>query len=172
MPRRARIIVITGPGKGKTTSAMGVVLRCLACGKSILLARFTKVANSGELDILRDLPGLDIMSGAYGMTPPKEHPDYPKHAAAARELFAKTCSVAPQYDALVLDEICGVTEKGMVTEEDVVRFLSNLRSDQTVVLTGRGAGLGLIAVADTVSEVQDVKHGFRKGIVAQEGVEF
>ncbi len=172
MAARARIILITGPGKGKTTSAMGVVLRCLACGKSILLVRFTKVLNSGELDILRDLPGLDILSGVYGMPPPKEHPDYPKHAAAAKELFAKTRAAAARYDAVVLDEICGATDKGMIPEEEVVQFLRQLRPDQTVVLTGRGAGLGLIAAADTVSHVQDLKHGFRKGISAQEGVEF
>ncbi len=172
MPEKARIILITGPGKGKTTSAMGVVLRCLAGGKRILLTRFTKAANSGELDILRDLPGLDILSGSYGMTPSPNHPDFPQHAAAARELFAKTRAVAGEYGALILDEICGVTARGMVAEEEVVAFLRGLHPGQTAVLTGRGAGLGLIAMADTVSEVLDLKHGYRRGITAQEGVEF
>ncbi len=171
MNNRARILVITGPGKGKTTAALGIVLRSLGHGKKTLLTRFTKAAPSGELDILSKLPGLTILSGDCGMTPPREHPDYPRHAAAAQFLFAKTRAAAADYECIVMDEICGAVGKDLLREDEVVAFLDTLSPDQIAVLTGRGAGLRLIAAADTVSEISCLKHGYWRGFQAQEGVE-
>lgn len=171
-PERARILVITGPGKGKTTAALGVLIRSLAYGRRALLTRFTKARHSGELDILNAFPNLTVLSGRYGMTPPAESPEFPKHAAAALELFERTREMAPDRDVLVMDEICGVVARNMVPEDAVVAFLAGLRGDQTAVLTGRGATPALIAAADTVSEILSLKHGFQHGIAAQEGVEF
>ena len=168
---RARILVITGPGKGKTTAALGMIVRSLAYGKRILLVRFTKARHSGELDIFQAYPQIAVYSGEYGMTPSLTHPDYPLHVAAARSLFETAKTEAPGFDAIFLDEICGVTARGMVDESEVAAFLASLRSDQTAVLTGRGAGLGLLAIADTVSDISCVKHGYMRGIDAQEGVE-
>lgn len=169
---RARVLVVTGPGKGKTTSAMGVVLRSLGHGKKVLLARFAKTSRSGELEILSRLEGLAILAGDRGMTPPRTHPDYPKHVAAARDLFARTREAAPGYDLLVLDEICGITSRNMLAEDEVTAFLAGLRPDQAAVLTGRGAGLKLLAAADTVSEIGCLKHCYACGVKAQEGMEF
>ncbi len=168
---RARILIVTGPGKGKTTAALGIVLRGLATGGKVLLARFTKAAHSGELDILGSLPGMTILSSSRGMTPPAGHPDYPRHVAAARDLFERTRAAAPDHRFIVLDEICGVVARGMLAEDEVAAFLAGLRGDQTAVLTGRGAGPGLIAIADTVSEILCLKHGYARGIEAQRGVE-
>ena len=170
--KRARILVITGPGKGKTTAALGMVIRCVSYGKTVLLARFAKAAHSGELDVLATLPGVAIAGGGLGMTPPPGHPHFPDHVAAARTLFETIKAEAPRFDAIVMDEICGMTSRGMVDEEDVAAFLKALRPDQIAVLTGRGAGLKLIAAADTVSLIESVKHGYQRGISAQKGVEF
>ena len=172
MQTRARILVITGPGKGKTTSAMGIILRSLAHGRRTLLARFAKTFHSGELAVLENMPGLTILAGDRGMTPPPSHPDYPLHVAAARELFSRVAERAGDADTIVLDEICGITSRGMIDEAEVVAFLKGLRPGQAAVLTGRGAGLDLLAAADTVSEVQNLKHGYARGIAAQPGVEF
>ncbi len=171
MTDKARILVVTGPGKGKTTSALGVVLRCAARGKKTLLVRFTKAQFSGELAILSSFPGVTIVSGEYGMTPRPDHPEYPKHVAAARALFAQTVRQAHEYDAIIMDELCGVVARDMVHENEVVEFLHSLRPDQIAMLTGRGASLGLIAIADTVSTIECTKHGYTHGIHAQEGVE-
>lgn len=172
MTERARILLLTGSGKGKTTAAMGVLLRSLAAGKKALLVRFAKARRSGELDILESMPGMTVKHSARGMTPPPEHPDFALHVAEAVRLFAETENEAENFDALVLDEICGIVARGMIPEERVVAFLDGLRGEQLAVLTGRGAGAGLIAAADTVSEVLAIKHGYRRGILAQEGVEF
>lgn len=163
---------MTGPGKGKTTAALGVILRSLSYGRTVLLARFAKARHSGELDILGRFPDVRILGGGLGMTPPPDHPDYPKHALAAREQFAEMRRLAGGFDVVVMDEICGMTSRGMLDEAEVVAFLAGLRPDQCAVLTGRGAGNALIAAADTVSEIGCVKHGFTRGISAQEGVEF
>lgn len=172
MSERARILVITGPGKGKTTAALGIALRSLAAGKRVLLTRFAKTRRSGEVDILGGLPGVSILSGSCGMTPPPNHPDFQKHAAEARRLFEETRSRAEEFDLLVMDELCGMTARNMVKEDEAVAFLASLRPDQTAVATGRGAGLKLIAAADTVSEVLSLKHGYAKGVHAQAGVEY
>lgn len=169
--RAARILIFTGPGKGKTTAALGMILRCVACGKKVLLARFTKAAHSGEVGILSNMSGVTVMGGGLGMTPSPNHPDYPVHVAAARDLFEKVRAEASRFDVVVMDEICGVASRGMVGEDEVAAFLKTLRRDQIAVLTGRGAGLKLMAVADTVSEIECVKHGYRRGIQAQKGVE-
>lgn len=171
MPK-ARVVVVTGPGKGKTTGALGMVLRALGHGKRVLLVRFCKAVFSGELAILAELDGVTVHSGPRGMTPPPDHPDFPQHVRCARDLFAQAVLDAPGFDMIVLDEICGAAARGLVDEEDVVRFLEGLRPEQTAVLTGRDAGLRLIAAADTVSDIQCLKHGFRRGITAQEGVEW
>lgn len=169
---RARVLIITGSGKGKTTAATGMILRSLACGKKVLLTRFAKARRSGELDILETLPGLTVLQGEFGMTPPPSSPDFPKHAAGAMELFMKTMEMASEFEVLVLDEICGVTARDMVSEEAVAAFVGGLDGSKTAILTGRGAGDRLIALADTVSEILSLKHGFTRGIAAQKGVEF
>ena len=169
--KKARIIVITGPGKGKTTSALGMILRAHAHGRKILLVRFCKTSFSGELAVLEKMAGVVIRNGTCGMTPPPDSPEYERHARCARDLFAFAKTAAPDFDMVVMDEICGVTARNMVAEREVVDFLSRLRPDQSAILTGRGAGMGLIGVADTVSEIQCVKHGYRRGIGAQEGIE-
>ncbi len=168
---RPRVLVMTGDGKGKTTAALGVILRSLSYGKKVLFVRFAKTRHSGELAILEKLPGMRILSGRVGMTPPAEHPDYPDHAAAANELFREAKRAAPGFDLIVLDEICGLTSRGLLDERAVAAFAAGLRPAQCAVLTGRGAGTALIAVADTVSDIACVKHGYARGIAAQEGVE-
>lgn len=169
---RARILVVTGPGKGKTTAATGTMLRAVAHGKKVLLVRFAKTAHSGEVDILSALPGVTIIMGDHGMTPRPEDPRFPEHVEAARALFERTKASAGDFDMIVLDEICGIVARGMIGEDEVVSFLDSLRPDQTAILTGRGAGRGLIDAADTVSEILNVKHAYDAGITAEPGVEY
>ncbi len=168
---RARIVILTGDGKGKTTSALGMVLRALGHGQRVLLVRFCKTAASGELAVLEALPGIRIAGGDRGMTPPPDHPDFALHAECARKLFACAAAEAAGFDMIVLDEICGVCARGMVGEAEVADFLSALRADQSAVLTGRGAGEILLAAADTVSEIRCVRHGYEQGLPARDGVE-
>ena len=169
--KKARIVILTGEGKGKTTSALGMILRALGYGKKVLLVRFCKTAFSGELAVFEKMDGIAIRNGSRGMTPAREHPDYPRHVECARELFSFAETSASEYDMIVMDEICGVVARNMIDEMEVVAFLSRLRPDQAAILTGRGAGARLVEAADTVSEILCVKHGYQEGIEAQEGIE-
>ncbi len=98
--KKARILVLTGDGKGKTTSALGMLLRALGHGQKALLVRFCKAAPSGELAALARFAEegtLAIRSGDCGMPPQRDHPDFPRHAEAAQRLLATACSAAPEY---------------------------------------------------------------------------
>lgn len=168
---KARIVILTGPGKGKTTSALGMILRALGHGKKVLLVRFCKAAFSGELAVLEAMDGIAVRSGECGMTPPPDHPDYPRHVRCARELFACARAEAEKADLIVLDELCGVAARGMIGDDEIVDFLARLRPEQAAILTGRDAGERLVEAADTVSEILCVKHGYQRGIEAQAGIE-
>lgn len=172
MADKPRILIITGPGKGKTTAALGIILRSLSAGKKVLLTRFCKAAPSGEVAIFSTMDNITMFSGDCGRTPSPEHPDYSRHVRCARDLFEKTLDAAAHYGLIVLDEICGVTSRNMIAEDEVAAFLESLRPDQAAVLTGRGAGEKLIALADTVSEIRSVKHIMDHGVLAQEGIEY
>ena len=163
---------MTGPGKGKTTAALGVILRSLSCGRKTLLARFGKSRNSGELDILAKLPGMEIRNSSLGMAPPPGHPEREHYARAASDLFAAVMENTDRFDTLVLDEACWAVASGLLSEKKVIEWTKALPADRIVVLTGRDATAGLIAVADTVSEVLSLKHGYARGIAAQEGIEY
>ncbi len=172
--RAARILVLTGDGKGKTTSALGMILRALGHGQRVLLARFCKAAPSGELAALAHFTEsglLTVLHGDCGMTPPAEHPDFHRHKEAANALFTGVRAAASGCDLLVLDEVCGAVAKDLLDAEDVVRFLAALRGDQAAVLTGRNACEKILDAADTVSEVVCVRHGYARGIPAQDGIE-
>lgn len=170
--QRARILLFTGQGKGKTTAAYGMALRFLARDRRVLVARFCKNRSSGEVDALARFPNARIVSSSHGMTPPPSHPDFPAHAAAAAALFETVRGLAPGFDLLVLDEICGAAARGLVDEKVVAAFLRTLRPDQAAALTGRDAGMALLAAADTASETLCLKHVHDRGTEAQEGVEF
>ena len=170
--RRARIFLFTGQGKGKTTAALGMALRFLARDRKVLLVRFCKNRPSGETAALERFPTVRIIGSSHGMTPDRSHPGFPDHAAAAKTLFAAAVELAPGFDFLILDEICCATARGLVDEKAVTAFLDSLRPDQAAALTGRDAGLALLAAADTASETLCLKHAYARGVDAQEGAEY
>ncbi len=170
--KKPRIVLITGDGKGKTTSAAGMALRFIAKQGKVLIARFCKTQTSGEIEVLARFDQVEIIASTRGMVPPRNHPDYPQHAAAAEQLFARLQRRAPEFDLLYLDEICVAVACGLLEENAVLEFLDQVGPEQTVILTGRNAGPGLLAKADTASEILCLKHGYRRGIAAERGVEY
>lgn len=172
MEKRARILLFTGPGKGKTTAALGTLLRAVGRGGNVLLAQFCKNSPSSELDALAGIPSVTILRGGLGIPPPPTSPNHAEHARAARELFARVEADAEKYTLVILDEVCGAVAKELVPEARVLAFLRALRPDQSVILTGRNATPAFIAAADTVTEMTCLKHCFNRGTAAQEGIEF
>jgi cob(I)alamin adenosyltransferase len=170
---KLRTLIFTGDGKGKTTAALGMVLRAAGHGQRVLVIQFIKAnAKTGELASCQRLPGVEIVQMGRGFVPRMTDPRFDAHRQAALEAMerASKAVAAGGYDLIVLDEICTAVAKNLVAEERVLELLRN--ASGCIVLTGRGATTALIEMADTVTEMRCVKHGLTGGIQAQTGVEF
>jgi cob(I)alamin adenosyltransferase len=170
-----RILIFTGHGKGKTTAALGMILRAAGHGMSTFLLQFMKKnTTTGELKALTRLPSITVRQHGLGFVPQPDSPKFALHQQKAEEALkiAEEAVIANQFDLIVLDEICGAVAKGLITEANVLALIDKLPAQTVLVLTGRNAGQALIKKADTVSEIQMVKHGFQLGIPAGKGVEF
>ncbi len=168
------IIVHTGPGKGKTTAALGMVFRALGHGMRVGIVQFTKGAwESGEAAFARELAGrVDFFALGEGFT--WETQDRERDRAAAERAWATACALMddPHYDLVVLDELNIVLRDDTLPLDGVLATLRQKRPALHVVITGRSARPELIALADLVTEMKLVKHPFRSGIKAQRGIEF
>ena len=168
-----RIIVITGDGKGKTTSALGMVLRAAGHGQRVCVVQFIKKdCGTGESKALDMLPGVDLHICGAGFVFKREGELFNHHvhcAEAAIALLQK--KIASGYDMIVMDEVCGAVSLGLIAVESVLELMEGAPENMVFVLTGRDASPELIQKADTVSRVECVKHGADSGFPAQEGVE-
>ncbi|MCX5829235.1 MAG: cob(I)yrinic acid a,c-diamide adenosyltransferase [Deltaproteobacteria bacterium] len=174
-PNAPRIVLFTGDGKGKTTAALGMVLRASGHDLKSLIVQFIKAAGeTGELSACRHLPGVEIVQAGLGFIPDKTSPAFAAHQQAAQEGLNKaTAAIADRnYDLVVLDEICLAVTKGLLTEEAVIESIHKSGPEVVIVMTGRQAPAGLISLADTVTEMTMIKHGYVAGWPAQKGVEF
>lgn len=171
-------VVYTGNGKGKTTAAVGLTVRAAGNRMRVFFLQFIKGQwKSGEREILRSLPGVDLEVTGRGFTiEGLRNPNIPMedHAAAAAHGWevAQHIVQSGSYDVVVLDEILGAVSAGLVPLEALLRLVRTKPEEVHLVLTGRGAPAELIEIADLVSEVQPIKHPFDQGIKAQRGIEF
>jgi cob(I)alamin adenosyltransferase len=173
--RRAKglTIVYTGDGKGKTTAALGLVLRASGQGLKAAMFQFVKAksGNWGESRAGKTL-GVAIEPLGSGFTWTSD--DLERDRALAREGWER-CRAAIEeggYDLVVLDEITYCLTFGWLDLDEVLETLRHRPPHQHVVLTGRGAPEALIAFADTVTEMRPIKHAYDAGIKAQKGIEF
>jgi len=168
------LIVHTGPGKGKSTAAFGLVLRALGHGWKVGVVQFVKGAwDTGERRILERFDGVSWHTMGEGFT--WETQDRGRDIAAARAGWekAKELILDSNLRMVVLDEINIALRYDYLEIAEVVDFLKTSKPPMThVVLTGRNAKDELIEIADLVTEMTLVKHPFRSGIKAQAGVEF
>jgi cob(I)alamin adenosyltransferase len=171
---RGLIILHTGTGKGKSTAAFGLVLRCLGHGMRVGIVQFVKGAwSTGERTVLARFPDLVTMR-AMGEGFTWETQDRARDIAAARAAWelAKTMIADPGYRLVLLDELNIVLRYNYLPVEEVVTALRSKPRDLHVVVTGRNAKPELIEIADLVTEMKLVKHPFRAGVKAQAGIEF
>lgn len=170
-----RILVFTGDGKGKTTAALGMALRASGHGMKTIIIQFVKSdPTTGELAACRHLPGCEIVQTGRGFVPERADPAFREHMMAAAEglkLAARALS-SGAYNLVILDEICTAVGKGLLDEGQVIEVVRKGASGICVVMTGRNATAGLISIADTVTDMHMVKHGFQEGRGGQEGVEY
>lgn len=170
--RRGVVIVNTGNGKGKSSSAFGMVARALGHEMRVGVVQFIKGSfSTGEEAFFRRFPEVSYHVMGEGYT--WETQDRARDVAAAGRAWEQALAFLTDatIDLVVLDEINIVLKLGYLDMQTVLAALRGRPRMQHVVLTGRGAPAALIDYADTVTEMQDIKHAFRAGIEAQPGVE-
>jgi len=168
------LIVHTGTGKGKSTAAFGMVMRCLGHGMRVGIVQFIKGAwDTGERHVLARFPDL-VACRAMGEGFTWDTQDRARDIAAARAAWdaAKAMIADPAYRLVLLDELNIVLRYDYLDVAEVVETLKSKPRDLHVVVTGRNAKPELIEIADLVTEMTLVKHPFRGGVKAQVGIEF
>jgi cob(I)alamin adenosyltransferase len=171
--RQGLVVVNTGHGKGKTTAALGVVLRAWGRGLRVVIIQFvkTRTGNYGENRAAKKL-GIEMIPMGEGFTWLSK--DIEKDKATAREAWElareKICS--DEYDLVVLDELTYPLTYGWLPVQEVIDVLRQRPEGLHVIITGRDAPEELIDYADLVTEMREIKHPFQKGLKAQPGIEF
>ena len=171
---RGVFVFITGNGKGKTTSAFGTVFRALGHGQRVGAVQFIKGTQaSGEVLFLQQhYPQLDYHAMATGFTWNTQ--DWEKDKAAAEIAWQQGSRMlaGDSLHLVVLDELTYMLKYGYLKMDEVVNCIESRPAHQHVIVTGRGAKPELVAIADTVSEIGDLKHAYQAGVKAQAGLDY
>jgi cob(I)alamin adenosyltransferase len=166
--------IYTGNGKGKTTAALGLALRAAGHGLKTIMVQFMKGQHYGELDSVKNLGGL-VTIEQFGhpqfcrLTDPPDEADVRRAQSAMKRvneiISRKECNI------LVLDEVMTAMMFNLITEAQVYEIIRSRPSGMEVVLTGRSVNTNLYDAADLVTEMQDIKHYYHKGVQARKGIE-
>ncbi|HWA95266.1 MAG TPA: cob(I)yrinic acid a,c-diamide adenosyltransferase [Terracidiphilus sp.] len=174
--RRGLILINTGAGKGKTTAALGTALRAFGCGMRVLVLQFLKGSwHYGELDAIGALgPDFVIKQLGRGFVKVGGAETDPEDIRLVQEAWAeaRAAILSGEWDLVVLDEINYAISYGMLQPEVVAEALRQRPEMVHVILTGRNAHPILVELADTITEMREVKHAYQKGILAQRGIEY
>jgi cob(I)alamin adenosyltransferase len=166
------LLIITGNGKGKSTSGFGTIARAVGHGKQCAVTQFIKGTwDNGERNLLEKL-GVEFQVMATGFTWETQNKE---SDTAAAQLVWQECKRMLQdesLDVVLFDELTYMVSYGYIDLDEVVEALNNRPLMQSVIITGRGAHRTLIEMADTVSEVKNVKHAFESGVKALQGVDW
>lgn len=169
------IHIYCGDGKGKTTAAVGLAVRCAGRGNKVLLVQFLKSRDSGELYSLAKLPDIEVMRGkeskkfTFQMNEEEKHALLIEHNKMFEQVLAKIKNGG--YSLLILDEVIGALNAKVFEMPKLIEFLRHKPENLEVVLTGRNPAPEIVKIADYVSEMRKVKHPMDKGIMAREGIE-
>ncbi len=173
---RGLLMVNTGNGKGKTTCALGLMMRAAGRGLHCCMIQFMKSRTDryGEHEAAEKL-GIEVHTMGDGFTWDTKNPEQDKQTARETWALCVEKMRTGEYDMLVFDELVYVLSYGMLPVEEVIAEFQRIRQAQPalhIVVTGRDAPPALIEAADLVTEMREVKHPFNAGIRAQQGIEF
>lgn len=170
---RGVAILLTGNGKGKTSSAFGMVFRALGYGQKVGIVQFIKGAQeSGEVNFIRaHCPTADLYQMGTGFTWNTQDKTADIRASEETWQVAQTMLADPSYDLVVLDELTYMIGYRYLNREMIINAISSRPKEQSVVVTGRGGGRELRQIMDTVSDVKNIKHAYKSGIKARKGVD-
>ncbi|MGD9799666.1 MAG: cob(I)yrinic acid a,c-diamide adenosyltransferase [Parvularculaceae bacterium] len=172
-PGRGLVLIHTGDGKGKSSSAFGVIIRALGWGQKVGVVQFIKGKwITGERQFFEKIGGVDWRTMGEGFT--WDTQDRDRDIAAAQSAFAHASEMlrSGDYDLVVLDEINIALRYDYLSPATVIDALKARSNRTSVILTGRDAPPDLCEYADLVSEVREVKHPFKAGFKAQRGIDF
>jgi cob(I)alamin adenosyltransferase len=172
--RTGLVIVNTGNGKGKTTAALGLLLRSWGQGMRVVMLQFLKAKTGkwGEIRAAQRM-GVEIIPLGKGFTWESDNLEHDR--ALAHECWEQCREKieSDQYDVVIMDEITYAINYGWLDLETVLTTLRNRNPSMHVILTGRDAPAGLVEYADLVTEMREIKHPYKtQGIMAQKGIEF
>ncbi|NMB42084.1 MAG: cob(I)yrinic acid a,c-diamide adenosyltransferase [Firmicutes bacterium] len=173
--KKGLVLVYTGKGKGKTTAALGLALRAVGHGKRVFMLQFKKSdPGTGEIRAINKyLPDFEVIqSGKHIMSPDGTLIDDGEKVVQEGFKKGKEALAGGRYDLVIFDEINIVLDRGQLGVHEVIEMLAKRPKHVNVVLTGRNAPQEIVAAADLVSEVREIKHYFHSGIRARAGLEF
>lgn len=172
------VLINTGNGKGKTTAALGLALRAAGHNQKVLIIQFIKGCfETGEFRTIKKLePLIEIERLGKGFIKLKDGKPVPTRTQVvnASESFGYACKkvASGKYDMIILDEIINLIGYGLLRIEDVIDLIKNKPKKLCMVLTGRNAPGELVDMADTVTEMREIKHAFARGVKAKKGIEY
>ena len=174
MGQRGMIHVYCGDGKGKTSAALGLMIRAAGRGKKILFVRFLKNDDSGELAVLEQISSIcqlrmPKVPGFY-WTMTKDQKEELKRAYT--RVWESIEEQAGEFDVLVMDEFTSTFRYGLIPNERLLSFLGKEGERPEIILTGRDPDGRVLEMADYISEIKAVRHPFEQGIPAREGIEY
>lgn len=172
---RGLIHIYEGNGKGKTTAGVGLAVRCAGGGYPVVYTQFLKDGSSGEIQILRKIPGVKVMINetSFGFSFRMNDEQKKEAANSYQKLFEEAAAYAVQKNCrlLVLDEVLDVCNCGMLEYECLIGFLKTKPDELEVVMTGRNPDPKLAELADYITRMEKIRHPFDKGICARKGIE-
>jgi cob(I)alamin adenosyltransferase len=177
MQETGLVIVYTGKGKGKTTAALGIVLRAVGHGYKVGMIQFIKGEwYYGELTSSRRLePEFELIAAGRGFVGiiDDDHPieDHQKAAKDAIEV-AKQKIASGNYDVMILDEINYAAKLNLISQQDILDVIASRPEKTSLVLTGNYVPEAIMAAADLVTEMREIKHPFQRGMKAKKGIDF
>ncbi len=173
--RQGLITIFTGEGRGKTSAAIGTAVRATGHGLRVLLVFFMKgrMFTHGEMLALSGFPGITLASfGQKGWVKRDEANLGHREQALQAMAYAQEGMLSGRYELVVLDEIIGAIDWGLLTTEEVVSLLKEKPAGVDLILTGRNAPPALVEMAQVVTEMRCVKHPYAQGIAARAGIDY
>ena len=171
--KKGMIHLYIGKGKGKTTAALGLALRAAGAGLHVDILQFLKGSQSNEFTSIQKIPNISIKKfGRNKFLTEKNHEPIDEQLAQEGFSYAKKIINEQKCDVLILDEITIAVAFHLLKKEDVIQLLNQKPSNLTIILTGRIADEDFISIADLVTELQEIKHPFQKGVKPQEGIDY
>ena len=166
------IQLYTGNGKGKTTAAFGLALRAAGAGKRVFIAQFVKGMHYSEMESVKRLP--EIILRQFGRDCFIKTDPTPEDISAAQKGLTEVSDYISgnMADVVILDEICIALHYHLIAEDELLRLLSGKPDEMEIILTGRYATRGLYDIADLITEMNEIRHYYQKGVEARPGIEF